>query len=48
MVEKDLPEKALCISEQTTWSPFLMATGVIVMVAVGLFLFLAIRQRPLL
>ena len=48
MVEKDLPEKALWISEQTTWSPFLMAASVVVMVAGGFFIFLAIRQRPLL
>jgi len=47
MVEKDLSEKALCISEQTSWSPLLMATGVVVMVAVGLFIYLANKQRPL-
>ena len=48
MVEKDLSGKALCIGEQTSWSPLLAAAGVIVMVAVGIFIFLANRHRPLL
>jgi hypothetical protein len=48
MPEQEIIERTLCLGERTSWTPWLMGAGAALMIAVGVFIYLASRQRPML